>query len=132
MPCGGGIEHNRLILHVLNRLHNFSERHGLIDTGDGRSELRNKVLRRIIQSISRIDIHGRINLHRKQVIPSVELGRLLANLLAESVTQVVCGVGGNDQNTLAVLGERRGQTTGGGRLSNTSLSSDEDPLEGSL
>lgn len=68
-----------------------------------------------------------INLHGAQILEPIDEARLLAELLAEGVAQVVGWVGRDEQHGAAHLSQLDGETTRRCRLAHTALAADEDP-----
>lgn len=96
--------------------HASQRRHGLLGA---LAALRQQVL----------DAAVRVNLHSAQVVEAVNLARILAKLLVEGIAQIVCGVSGDQEDVLAVLGELNGERARRGRLAHTTLAADEYPAQ---
>ena len=64
-----------------------------------------------------------------QVLKACDLSRLSAELLIESVTQIVSWVCGNQKNTLPVFAHLDCQTTGSGGLTDSTLAADKNPFK---
>lgn len=73
-----------------------------------------------------------VDLHSAQVFEAIDQTRLLAELLAEGIAKVVGGVGRDEQDRTADLGQLDSQTARCCRLTDTALAADEDPAQRAL
>ena len=70
-----------------------------------------------------------VDLHGAQVGEAVDQACILAEFLVEGVAEVVCGVGGDEEDGFAVFGELDGERARGCGLADTALAADEDPAQ---
>lgn len=68
-----------------------------------------------------------VDLHGAEVVEALDEARLLAELLAKGVAEVVGGVGRDEQHGAAHLGQLDGQTARRRRLADAALAADKDP-----
>jgi len=68
-----------------------------------------------------------IDLHGAQVVKALDQARILSELLVEGIAQIVCGVGRDEEDGFAVLGQLDGERTRCCRLAYTALAADEYP-----
>ena len=73
-----------------------------------------------------------VNLHSTEVVESIDKPGLLAKLLSKGITQVVRGIGRDEQNGLAGFGELDRERARSCRLSDATFTTDEYPAEGFL
>lgn len=73
-----------------------------------------------------------VDLHGTKVGVAINQASLLSELLSKSITQVVRGVGRDEENGFADFGELDGEGARGGGFTHTSFASDEDPAESIL
>ena len=73
-----------------------------------------------------------VNLHSAQVGEAIDQTRLLAEFLAEGIAEVVGGVGRDEQDRTADLGQLDSQRARGGRFADTALAADKDPAQRAL
>lgn len=74
----------------------------------------------------------RIDLHGAQICEAVNQSRFFAELLAESITEVVRGVCGDKEDGFADTGELNGEGAGSGGLAYTAFAADKNPTEALL
>lgn len=79
-----------------------------------------------------MDTPVRVYFHRAQVREALDEPRFFSEFLGEGIAEVVCGVGGDEEDGLAVAGELNGEGAGGGGFTDTAFAADEDPAEGFL
>mmetsp|Transcript_6934 Transcript_6934/g.23849 ORF Transcript_6934/g.23849 Transcript_6934/m.23849 type:complete len:337 (+) Transcript_6934:228-1238(+) len=135
VPRRRGVEDHHRVVHLLNLLHDLPEAHGLVYPGDGAGHVVQKV-KTLAQaglpatwSAASHALGARVHLHSKQVLKTIYLLRLAAELLLEGIRQVMRGVGANKQDLVSHLGEQNREATRSRRFPDAALATHEDPLE---
>jgi hypothetical protein len=76
-----------------------------------------------------LDAAAGVDLHSAEVVEAVDQARVLAELLVEGVAEVVGGVGGYQEDRLAMFGHLDGKGARGCSLADASLAADKDPSQ---
>lgn len=133
---GSSIEDDDGVGCALDLLEDLGKGHGLVNTGDREGNVLHHVSHAGSSASCALGLLDHllngptgVNLHAVQVVDTIHRSGVLAELLAKGVRKVVCGISGDEQNGLSVLGQLDGKGTGGGGLTNTSLTTDKDPSE---
>ena len=139
----GRVEDDDVVVEALDLLHQLREGHGLVDSRDGVGQLGHDggdggivpavgAGRLLHGLLHLLHVVVGVNLHGREVVEALDGGRLAADLLAEGIGEVVGGVGTDDEDLLAALGELDAEAARGGGLTDSALATNEDPLEGVL
>ena len=140
MAGGGRVEDDDVVVEALDLLHELGEGHGLVDAGDGVGQLGHDggdggivtavgAGRLLHGLLHLLHVVVGVNFHGREVVEALDGGRLAADLLAEGIGQVVGRVSTDDEDLLAGLGELDAKAARGGGLTDSTLATNEDPLE---
>lgn len=134
------VEDDNLVLHALDLLQDFGETHGLVNTRNAEGHILEHVADAAkalhcflcIVATSRNQVLDRavgVDLHGGQVLDARHRASVLAELDTEGIAEVVCRVGGDEEDRLAGLSHLDCQGARGGGFAYTTLAADEDPFE---
>lgn len=127
VASGGGVEDDARVREILHLLHQLSETHSFIDTGDRRDDIIEETLliRQALEGLALVEVG--LDLHRVQVVKTGNKGRARGELLSESIRNVVRGISRDQENLFTILGELSSNRTRGSGLTDTTLTTDENP-----
>ena len=67
--------------------------------------------------------------HGVKIGDALDRRGILGDFLVEAITEIVSGIGGDDECLSVLLGDESGETAGGGRLAHTAFTTHEDPSQ---